>query len=41
VPAHLVGEIGRALVDLAERGSADQQREIDEHLAARLRTEAA
>jgi hypothetical protein len=40
VPAHRVGEIGQALVDLAARGAADQQREIDEHLA-RPRTEVA
>jgi hypothetical protein len=40
VPADRVCEIGRALVDLAARGSADQRREIDEHLA-RLRTEVA
>jgi hypothetical protein len=40
VPAHRVGEIGRALVDLAARGSAEQRREIDDYLA-RLRTEAA
>jgi hypothetical protein len=40
MPAHRAGEIGRALLDLAARGSADQRQEIDEHLVT-LRTEAA
>jgi hypothetical protein len=40
VAAHRAGEIGQVLVDLAARGSADQQLEIDEHLA-QLRTEVA
>jgi hypothetical protein len=40
VPANRAGEIGQTLVDLAARGSIDQQREIDEH-PARLRKVAA